>query len=154
MAMNGHKRPTDEGDVASALAALFTKLGFVAVIRHPDTADVVAATPHAEHAMRTAPPGSIRIASARINGELVRVEVVPAPPDAPVQLTHRQAEVARLVADGLQNGAIAERLGISAHTVRRHMEAILRSLNVSSRAAAAEELRSGRAHGVGAGIQE
>jgi DNA-binding CsgD family transcriptional regulator len=49
----------------------------------------------------------------------------------------------------LRNGDIAERLGISAHTVRRHMEGILRRLNVSNRAAAAKELRTSRAILVG-----
>jgi DNA-binding NarL/FixJ family response regulator len=79
---------------------------------------------------------------------LVRVELIVAPIDTTVQLTRRQLEVAQLLAEGLRNGDIAERLGISAHTVRRHMEAILRRLNVSNRAAAAKELRNGRADGV------
>lgn len=138
----------DGGEVAGALVVLFNNLGFAAVIRHPETADVIAATPDAEGAMHIAEAGSIRIASARIGGELVRVEVVPAPSDAPVKLTRRQVEVARLLADGLRNGDIAERLGISAHTVRRHMEAILRRLNVTNRAAAAKELLDGRAYGL------
>lgn len=149
MSNDGPNRPTDGGAVATALAALFHKLGFAAVIRHPDTADIIASTPDAELALRLAEPGTTRIASGRIAGELVRVELVPAPGDAPVRLTPRQLEVARLLADGLRNGDIAERLGISAHTVRRHMEAILRRLNVSNRSAAAKELREGRAHGVG-----
>lgn len=130
--------------MAAALVALFNSLGFAAVVRHPDTADVIAATPDAVGAMDVAEAGSIRIASARIGGELVRVEVVPAAANATVILTRRQVEVARLLADGLRNAEIAERLGISAHTVRRHMEAILRRLNVTNRAAAAKELRNGR----------
>ena len=149
MSKDGPRRPNDGDEVAHALAALFNSLGFAAVIRHPDTAEITACTPGAESVMQIAEPGTTRVASARIAGELVRVELVPAPRDAPVRLTRRQLEVARLLADGLRNGDIAERLGISAHTVRRHMEAILRRLNVSNRAAAAKELRNGRAHGVG-----
>jgi DNA-binding NarL/FixJ family response regulator len=149
MSNDGPDRPTDGGEVAAALAALFNRLGFAAVIRHPDTADVIASTPDAELALGLAEPGTTRIASGRVAGELVRVELVPALGDAPVRLTKRQLEVARLLADGLRNGDIAERLGISSHTVRRHMEAILRRLNVTNRAAAAKELRNGRADGVG-----
>lgn len=149
MSNDGPRRPNDGGEVAHALASLFSSLGFAVVIRHPDTAEIIASTPGAESVMQGAEPGTTRVASARIAGELVRLELAPAPGDAPVRLTRRQLEVARLLADGLRNGDIAERLGISAHTVRRHMEAILRRLNVSNRAAAAKELRNGRAHGVG-----
>ena len=42
----------------------------------------------------------------------------------------------RLVADGLNNQAIAERLFVSEHTVHRHVANILNKLSVSSRAAA------------------
>ena len=42
----------------------------------------------------------------------------------------------RLVADGLNNQAIAERLFVSDHTVHRHVANILNKLSVSSRAAA------------------
>jgi DNA-binding NarL/FixJ family response regulator len=146
---DGPIRSTSGAEVAAALAALLSQLGFSAVIRIPGTADIIASTPDAESALRMAPPGSIRTASGRIAGELVRVELVSAPTDSPVRLTPRQLEVASLLADGLRNGDIAERLGISAHTVRRHMEAILRRLNVSNRSAAAKELRDGRANGVG-----
>jgi DNA-binding NarL/FixJ family response regulator len=142
------KRSVDGGEVAAVLAALFGKLGFAAVIRDPQTAAILAATPGGERALQLAEPGSTRTASGRIAGELVRVELIVAPIDTTVQLTRRQLEVAQLLAEGLRNGDIAERLGISAHTVRRHMEAILRRLNVSNRAAAAKELRNGRADGV------
>jgi non-specific serine/threonine protein kinase len=48
-------------------------------------------------------------------------------------LTPRQHEVAMLIARGLMNGQIAERLIISPHTVERHVENILDRLRVSSR---------------------
>ena len=51
-------------------------------------------------------------------------------------LTGRELEVLRLVADGLTNQAIAERLFVSDHTVHRHLANILNKLSVSSRAAA------------------
>ena len=51
-------------------------------------------------------------------------------------LTPREVEVLRLVAGGLNNQAIAERLIVSEHTVHRHVANIFSKLSVSSRAAA------------------
>jgi DNA-binding NarL/FixJ family response regulator len=51
-------------------------------------------------------------------------------------LTGRELEVLRLLADGLSNPAIADRLVISEHTVHRHVANIFTKLGVSSRAAA------------------
>jgi DNA-binding NarL/FixJ family response regulator len=48
-------------------------------------------------------------------------------------LTPRQHEVAMLIARGLTNGQIAERLVVSPHTVERHVENILGRLRLSSR---------------------
>jgi non-specific serine/threonine protein kinase len=48
-------------------------------------------------------------------------------------LTPRQHEVATLIARGLTNSQIAERLVVSPHTVERHVENILDKLRVSSR---------------------
>ena len=52
-------------------------------------------------------------------------------------LTRREVEVLQLVAQGLSNPAIAERLLLSEHTVHRHVANILTKLRLSSRAAAA-----------------
>jgi DNA-binding CsgD family transcriptional regulator len=51
-------------------------------------------------------------------------------------LTAREHEVLELLAAGLSNRRIAETLGISEHTVKFHVSAILAKLGVSSRAAA------------------
>ena len=51
-------------------------------------------------------------------------------------LTGRELEVLRLVAHGLTNPEIAEKLFVSDHTVHRHLANILNKLSVSSRAAA------------------
>jgi len=51
-------------------------------------------------------------------------------------LTNREIEVLRLVAEGLNNQSIAERLFVSDHTIHRHLANILNKLDVSTRAAA------------------
>jgi DNA-binding CsgD family transcriptional regulator len=51
-------------------------------------------------------------------------------------LTEREVEVLRLVAQGLTNAQVAERLVISSRTVNAHLNAIYRKLDVPSRAAA------------------
>ncbi len=53
------------------------------------------------------------------------------------RLTSREAEILVLVAQGLSNKQIAERLTLSDHTVHRHVANILVKLAVPSRAAAA-----------------
>jgi two-component system, NarL family, nitrate/nitrite response regulator NarL len=78
---------------------------------------------------------------ARIRPLLARngVEHAPARP-APVALeaalTAREQEVLRLLADGLSQGGIAERLVISPKTVAAHIDHILGKLGVHSRAEA------------------
>jgi ATP/maltotriose-dependent transcriptional regulator MalT len=57
-------------------------------------------------------------------------------PDRHSGLTKRELEVLRLVAGGLSNQTIAERLFVSDHTVHRHLANILSKLSVSTRAAA------------------
>jgi len=51
-------------------------------------------------------------------------------------LTPRETEVLRMIADGLGNKEIASRLGISDHTVKFHISAILAKLGASNRAEA------------------
>jgi ATP/maltotriose-dependent transcriptional regulator MalT len=57
-------------------------------------------------------------------------------PAASHGLTKREVEVLRLVADGLTDPQIADRLVVSEHTVHRHVANILAKLSCSSRAAA------------------
>jgi RNA polymerase sigma factor (sigma-70 family) len=51
-------------------------------------------------------------------------------------LTAREREVLLLVADGLTNAEVAERLWISPGTVRRHLENVYAKLGVRTRTAA------------------
>lgn len=60
------------------------------------------------------------------------------------ELTAREAEVLVLLAEGLANRDIAQRLGISEHTVKFHIRSILAKLGASSRTEAVTRgLRSG-----------
>ena len=66
------------------------------------------------------------------------VEAVPASRSAgAAQLTDREREVLRLVAQGLTDAEIAARLVLSTHTVHRHIANIRTKLDVPSRTAAA-----------------
>ena len=64
----------------------------------------------------------------------------------PANLTRREVEVLGLVATGLRNSEIADRLVLSQRTIDHHVAAILRKLNVRSRSqATAEAFRLGLA---------
>lgn len=58
------------------------------------------------------------------------------------KLTLRENEVLRWIADGKSNQQIAEILGISVGTVRKHIERIFDKLGVDNRAAAASSYHS------------
>ncbi len=59
-------------------------------------------------------------------------------------LTPRELEILRALGDGLTNKGVARRLGISAHTVKFHLEAVFAKLGAASRAeAVAKGLRRG-----------
>lgn len=61
------------------------------------------------------------------------------------ELTPRQKEVLKLVADGLTNAEIGERLGITLEGAKHHVSEILSKLGVSSREEAAEWWRANEA---------
>ncbi len=58
-------------------------------------------------------------------------------PHLPAHLTVQERRVLRLVAAGLSNAQIAERLGIAPSTVRKHLEHVYPKLGVTNRHAAA-----------------
>jgi DNA-binding CsgD family transcriptional regulator len=69
--------------------------------------------------------------------------IVTARPDVELHdLTRREVEVLTLMAEGLSNAEIAERLVVSTRTVSKHVERILCKLDVASRGAAAARARN------------
>jgi DNA-binding NarL/FixJ family response regulator len=70
-------------------------------------------------------------AAARLVGELRH------PHAAAIELTAREREVLELLARGMPNKAIALRLSLSEKTVKTHVSAILRKLDVTDRTQAA-----------------
>jgi DNA-binding CsgD family transcriptional regulator len=59
-------------------------------------------------------------------------------------VTAREADVLRLVADGLSNKEIAAQLHLSPRTVEKHVESLLRKLGVRTRIALAAAARKAR----------
>ena len=55
------------------------------------------------------------------------------PTGAATVLTPREQEVLQLLAEGLPNKSIADRLGITEHTVKFHVNAILGKMGAQSR---------------------
>lgn len=108
-------------------------------------AEATVCTARGSYALRTTslPPGLFGADPA----VLVTVTAPPAPALPPPEvvrerlgLTWREAEVALLLAEGLSNAALADRLFVSPHTARHHVENVLSKLELSSRSAVASRL--------------
>jgi DNA-binding NarL/FixJ family response regulator len=79
-------------------------------------------------AVRAANAGQIVISPARLRSLLPQD---PHHVDSP--FTSRELEILRLMGEGLTNKAIAERLVLSVHTVRSHVQAVLAKLGAHSK---------------------
>jgi DNA-binding NarL/FixJ family response regulator len=130
-------------NLALDLAALLQRMGVTAVVRNPESQQTLAYTDDAIVRFRELGPEQFRREHVALCGVEFLVETPAAKPGERLHgLTPRQATILQLVASGRRNKEIAEELGISTHTVRRHVESLLRRLNVPNRAAAAVMLRA------------
>ncbi len=62
------------------------------------------------------------------------------PPEDKIELSPRELEVAKLVAEGLTNAEVAQRLHISPYTVMTHLSNVYAKLEIPSRAALAKRV--------------
>jgi DNA-binding CsgD family transcriptional regulator len=81
-------------------------------------------------------PGELRLLAVTDAQHLDPIAPLARPAGVDV-LSTREREVLGLVADGLSNAAIAKRLNLSDHTIKRHVANILLKLDLPTRAAAA-----------------
>ena len=113
----------DERDLVEALRN--GAKGYLLKEMEPD--DVVAALREIVKGETVVAPNLTQILARVVKGE-------PSPID---DLTPREAEILSLLAEGQSNKVIARNLGISDGTVKLHVKAILRKLNIHSRVEAA-----------------
>ena len=79
----------------------------------------------------------------RVNAPAASVRLTPESLRARFRLSAREAQVALLLADGASNARIAETLGVTVHTARRHTEHVRGKLGAENRAAVARILQGG-----------
>jgi DNA-binding NarL/FixJ family response regulator len=88
-------------------------------------------------AIRQVSTGGAFIESKLLRGMLSEMKPAGPVPTAAKNLTKREREILGLVAEGLSNREIADKLVLSPETVKSHVAAILEKLNVSDRTQAA-----------------
>jgi DNA-binding NarL/FixJ family response regulator len=124
---------TTYADDASILSAL--QAGARGYLTKDAGAAEIARAVHAAAAGQTLldPAVQQRLLAAAADG---RPEPAPSPASLPDELTPREAEVLRLIAAGLSNGEIAERLVISQATVKTHVNHLFAKIGARDRAQA------------------
>jgi DNA-binding CsgD family transcriptional regulator len=142
----------DAIDCARRQAALETSNAILSIARARQgggtaASEVVVRGSRAEYrvrarAVRAKAPGGLVIVTVR--RQPVAPTLSPAELAARYGLTRAEARVALLLEGARTSRQIAEQLGISVHTARRHAEAVLKKLGVHSRGAVGARLRDDR----------
>jgi two-component system, NarL family, nitrate/nitrite response regulator NarL len=109
----------------SQAAAVWSAGALALLLRDSSGVQLAAAITAAAHGLAVFDPEFVPVVRTATDSEH--------PPAAPADLTPRELDVLRLLAEGLPNKAIALRLNISDHTVKFHINAILGKLHAQSR---------------------
>lgn len=119
----------DRGDDESSLDALYA--GAVAILpRSADRNEIVPAIKAAIKGLAVLPH---ELLAMLLNRTSAAEELPDGNDEVHARLTPRELEVLAAMADGASNKAIARHLGISFHTAKFHVAAILAKLNADSR---------------------
>lgn len=141
---DGAPRATAQAAAAVRLAAPGATLLLLLKATHPNPERAVKAAGASGLVHRQTPVAAAVLSVQRVlSGRPASVSSAPRRRVAPVDLqalTRREHQVLGLIATGRQNDAIAQALGISANTVRTHVQSIFAKLGVSSRLAAVSML--------------
>jgi DNA-binding NarL/FixJ family response regulator len=127
----------DERDVGEAILA--GACGYV--LKDAAVDEIVAAIQAAAAGEALLSP---RIAAGILERARASAAAFALPESARADLTERESEVLRLMADGKENAQIAEELVISPHTVKNHVSNILAKLEAETRIEAAVKAARGR----------
>ncbi len=114
----------DDEALAAALLAARQFPCFALLPRTSDAESIIAAVDALLAGLLALAPDFARLLAVRVPSE---------PVDAPNPLTARESEVLGLLAAGMTNRAIAQQLGITPHTVKYHVNAIMSKLDAQSR---------------------
>jgi two-component system, NarL family, response regulator YdfI len=121
-------------------AARALQSGVKAILSRDATADDIL------YGIQAAFSGLILLEPELTNNLLAKVRPLPqvVDPQRSEELTRRENEILRMLAEGLANKAIAARLGISEHTVKYHISSVLAKLGTATRTEAVTQgIRSG-----------
>ncbi len=131
-----------DGETSENVRSLAPRYPVLALVSEPARArEALASGARGAVSRRTSGPRLARALDALLEGLVVidedLAEDTLRPPQRPLgsheTLTPRELEVLELLASGLSNKDIADRLGVSFHTVKFHVNAILGKLGASSR---------------------
>ena len=128
------ERLSELGDAGASVVALIPDAAYAVEAQTAGARGLLLRDSSAEHlvaALVAADQGLVVLDPILANSALGTRD--PSSPSLVEELTPRELEVLELLAEGLPNKAIALRLGISDHTVKFHVNAVLGKLGAQSR---------------------